>query len=87
MPGYCVVRFNLDTRGRPSIIFPSCSHPVFCSSAAAAIEASRFMPARRDGKIVARTNIVYPLEYKFYGMPDIDWSQYQLEDCVDALIS
>lgn len=87
LSGYCEVRFNVDTQGKPSNIRPLCSHPEFCASAAAALEAVRFMPARRDGKIVARENVFYPLEYLINDAPQFDRKLTVLEECVDPLIS
>ena len=62
LSGYCEVRFNIDTWGRTSHVRPLCSHPEFCVSAATAMEEVRFMPARRNGQIVPRTNVIYPLD-------------------------
>lgn len=87
MPGYCDVRFDVDTLGRPSNIRPLCSHPAFCESAATAMQAVRFKPARRDGRIVPRRNVVYPLEYAIHGFPRIDLDLTALKDCVDPNIS
>lgn len=87
MPGYCDVRFDVDTLGRPSNIRPLCSHPAFCESAAVAMQAVRFKPARRDGRIVPRKNVVYPLEYAIEGVPRVNLDLAALKDCVDPYIS
>ncbi|MFN4186065.1 MAG: TonB family protein [Hyphomonas sp.] len=87
LSGYCDVRFSVDTRGRTSNIRPYCSHPEFCASATAAMEEVRFMPARRDGMIVARDNVVYPLEYRIYGGPEPVFDLNNLTDCVDPFVS
>lgn len=87
LQGYCEVEFSVDTRGRTSNIHPRCSHPEFCASATAAMEEVRFMPGRRDGRIVQRNNIVYPLEYRIEGMPDSIPDRTELKGCVDPLVS
>lgn len=87
LQGYCEVQFSVDTRGRTSNIRPRCSHPEFCASATAAMEEVRFMPARREGRIVPRDNIVYPLEFRIQGMPDTLPDGTQLQGCVDPMIS
>lgn len=87
LQGYCEVQFSVDTRGRTSNIRPRCSHPEFCASATAAMEEVRFMPARREGRIVPRDNIVYPLEYRIEGMPASIPDRTELKGCVDPLVS
>ena len=87
LQGYCEVMFSVDTRGRTSHIHPRCSHPEFCTSATAAIEEVRFMPARRDGMIVPRHNIVYPLEFRIDRMPELIRDLTSLKECVDPSIS
>lgn len=86
LSGYCEVRFNIDTWGRTSHVRPLCSHAEFCASAATAMEEVRFMPARRNGKIVPRRNVVYPLEYTFEGAPPLERDLTNLVDCVDPYI-
>jgi hypothetical protein len=51
------------------------------------MEEVRFMPARRDGRIVARHKIVYPLEFRIDGMPEITRDLLSLKECVDPSIS
>lgn len=87
LQGYCEVMFSVDTRGRTSHIHPRCSHPEFCASATAAMEEVRFMPARRDGRIVPRHKIVYPLEFRIDGMPELIRDLTSLKECVDPSIS
>ncbi|WP_213268381.1 hypothetical protein [Hyphomonas sp.] len=77
----------VDTRGQTSHIQPRCSHPEFCASATAALEAVRFMPARRDGRIIPRHKIVYPLELCIDGMPELIHDLTSLRECVDPGIS
>jgi len=87
LQGYCEVMFSVDTRGRTSHFHPRCLHPEFCTSATAAMEEVRFMPARRDGMIVPRRNIVYPLEFRIDGMPELIRDLTSLMECVDPSIA
>lgn len=87
LSGYCDVLFNVDVQGRVSHVRPTCSHPAFCASATVAMEATRFMPARKNGRLVPRSNVVYPLEYQIYGAEPTQWDLSKLEDCVDPDIS
>ncbi|PKP80045.1 MAG: hypothetical protein CVT79_16925 [Alphaproteobacteria bacterium HGW-Alphaproteobacteria-18] len=88
LSGYCEVRFSIDVRGKVIEIQPSCTHPVFCASAAAAMEEVRFIPKRKNGKLVPRKNIIYPLYYAInLGVgedPGIDWNT---TSCVDPRIA
>lgn len=87
LSGYCEVRFSVDQSGRVTEIQPSCSHPVFCASAAAAVEAVRFKPKRKDGKLVPRRNIVYPLHYAPAPGTEGVFSSDDLTSCVDPRIA
>ena len=87
LQGFCQVQFSVDTRGRTGNIYPRCSHPEFCANATAALENVRFMPARRDGRIVVRDGVVYPLEFRIVGMPELIFDEEKLIECVDPNIS
>ncbi|MGE6696062.1 energy transducer TonB [Hyphomonas sp. NPDC076900] len=87
LSGYCEVRFSIDPSGRVTEIQPSCSHPVFCASATAAMEAVRFKPKRENGKLVPRRNIIYPLHYAPAPGAEGVFSSDDLTSCVDPRIA
>ncbi|MFN4025100.1 MAG: energy transducer TonB [Hyphomonas sp.] len=84
--GICAVIFDVDTLGRTGNVRAYCTHTAFCSSSVAAMNAVRFKPARRDGRIVARANVVYPLEYQLEDTPLPDLNEIDPISCVDPNI-
>jgi TonB family protein len=64
MPGICIVHFDVDTRGNPTNIRPSCTHGIFCKSARDAMISVKFAPKMVGGLPAPRADVVYPIEYR-----------------------
>lgn len=79
--GSCIVQFDLDARGRPQNIAPSCSHPVFCHSAVRALRGARYSPKKVDGTAVPATMVIYPLDYRLSYVPPNESSPPVLTSC------
>lgn len=62
--GSCAVTFNVTPEGQPEDVRADCTDPVFVKSAEAAMRAVHFAPKIIDGEPVARTAVVYPIEYR-----------------------
>ena len=69
--GACEVSFTVDPEGYAVDPKPSCTRPVFCWTAKQAIASLRMQPAIKNGYPNYRTNVLYPIEYRFDGtIPD-----------------
>ncbi|MFN7056279.1 TonB family protein [Hyphomonas sp.] len=62
--GSCEVRFDVDVSGRPQNVSALCTDEIFRSEAERAVRRSEFLPAIREGRPVAQTGAIYPLEFK-----------------------
>lgn len=65
--GNCDVRFDVDVRGRPFNIEPSCTNSVFDREAKRAIGKVQFAPKIIRGQAKERRNVVYPITFR---LPD-----------------
>ncbi len=62
--GFCEVRFDVDTRGRPYNVQADCDDRIFKREAERAVSKVEFAPKIIRGKAAERRNVVYPLEFK-----------------------
>jgi len=56
--GDCEVHFDVDARGNPFNVVPTCSNRIFNGEAKRAIQKVKFAPEIHDGRLVERRNVV-----------------------------